>query len=464
MTPSAKRIGLIAGREFQAAVMNKGFVIGLLLMPAIFALLAVVIPRVTQGRAQGVRGDVAVIDPTGQVFDALRGALAPAALAKRRLEGAKRALENTPAPVRDAATGSDAALEQAIGKPPELTILDRSANADLQREKNWLTATPPKEPSQGARHLALIVIQADAVTPAAGRSDYGGYDLYVPENLDERIESELYEAIRESLVSARIRAHNMDRAQVEAVMRVRRPSSVTVTANTERRTNTAFNRALPWVFAGLLVFGVMIGGQTLLTQTIEEKSNRVIEVLLSAVSPIELMAGKILGQMAVSLLVLALYIAMGLFMLLSFALIGLLDPLLVIYLMLFFLISYLLFAAVFAAVGAAVNEMREAQSLMTPVMLALMAPWIFAPVIGREPNSTFAIVMSFLPPVNTFAMMIRLASSTPPPVWQVVISMVIGIAAAWVATWFAAKIFKVGLLMHGKPPSMGTLVRWARQA
>jgi ABC-2 type transport system permease protein len=265
-------------------------------------------------------------------------------------------------------------------------------------------------------------------------------------------------------VSARIRAHNLDRGQVEAVMRVRRPTSVTVTAGTERQTNVAFNRALPWVFAGLLVFGVLLGGQTLLTQLVEEKSNRVVEVLLSAVSPMELMAGKILGQMGVSLLVLALYMGMGMFVLMSFAMIGLLDPLLLVYLVLFFLIAYLLFAAIFAAVGAAVNEMREAQSLQTPVIFALMAPWLFASVIGREPNSTFSIAMSFIPPVNTFAMMIRMATNTPPPTWQVLLTLLVGIAAAWVVTWFAAKVFKIGLLMHGKAPDYRTLVRWAKQA
>ena len=115
-------------------------------------------------------------------------------------------------------------------------------------------------------------------------------------------------------------------------MSVRRAASVTVAVGEERRTNVAFNRFLPFVFAGLLVFGIMIGGQTLLTQTVEEKSSRVIEVLLSAVSPLELMAGKILGQMAVSMLVLALYIGIGLFALMSFAMIGLLDPLLIVYL------------------------------------------------------------------------------------------------------------------------------------
>jgi ABC-type Na+ efflux pump permease subunit len=176
------------------------------------------------------------------------------------------------------------------------------------------------------------------------------------------------------------------------------------------------------------------------------------------------MAGKILGQMAVSMLVLALYIVIGLGLLSSFAMLGLLDPLLIVYLILFFLVGYLFFASVFAAVGAAVNEMREAQSLMTPIMLALMTPWFFAAPIGRDPNSTFSVAMSLIPPVNSFAMMIRLASTTPPPFWQVALSIVIGLVSAFVATWFAAKIFKIGLLMHGKPPTLGTLVKWARMA
>jgi ABC-type Na+ efflux pump permease subunit len=182
------------------------------------------------------------------------------------------------------------------------------------------------------------------------------------------------------------------------------------------------------------------------------------------VSPLELMAGKILGQMAVSLLVLLLYIGAGVALLMSIAMIGLLDPMLVVYLLVFFFLSYLVFAAVFGAVGAAVNEMREAQSLMTPVMLMLMAPWMVAPIISREPNSTFSVAMSFIPPVNTFAMMTRLASNSPPPAWQVWLTVAVGLASAYGAIWFAAKVFKVGLLMHGKPPSLATLIRWARDA
>jgi ABC-2 type transport system permease protein len=458
-----RRVWLVAQREFLAAVMNKGFVIGLLLMPAMVAVFAMVMPRLVNapGGSQ-IRGEVAVIDPTGQVFDGLRTGLTPEAITRRRTEGARRALENAPAPVRTVAgESSDATIERAIGAPPAFTVVQRTATADVQNEKRWLTDTTPEN---GPRHLALVVIHPNAIAQDATKTEYGGYDIYIPENTDERVETNVYDAMREALVAARVRAHNMDRAQVEAIMRVRRASSVTVTAGTERRTNVGFNRFLPFIFGGLLVFGIMIGGQTLLTQVVEEKSSRVVEVLLSAVSPLELMAGKILGQMIVSMLVLAFYVVMGVFLLMSFAMLGLIEPVLIVYLIVFFLVGYLVFASVFAAVGASVNEMREAQSLITPVMLALMVPWFFAMPIGRDPDSAFSVAMSLIPPVNTMAMMIRISSTTPPPFWQIALSVVIGVGSAFAAMWFAAKIFKVGLLMHGKPPSLGTLIRWARQA
>jgi ABC-2 type transport system permease protein len=97
-------------------------------------------------------------------------------------------------------------------------------------------------------------------------------------------------------------------------------------------------------------------------------------------------------------------------------------------------------------------------------MMLLLLPYILSPIVGRAPNSTFSVVASFVPPVNTFVMMARLASTSPPPIWQVLLTMVIGLGAAAAAVWFAAKVFKIGLLMHGKPPTFATLLRWARQA
>jgi ABC-type Na+ efflux pump permease subunit len=452
-----RKIGLVASREFLAAVTSKGFVLGLLLMPAIIAFMAIVMPRLMATQVSQVSGQVAVVDPTGQVAAELDRTLSAEAIAARRADSTRRVLANAPALAQT--PGSARTIERSLGDVPRFELVRRPGTAERPADKDWLTQGPPTP-----RRLALVVLHEDAVTRAGERADYGSYDIFVPPNLDDRIEGAIYDGVREALVNLRVRAQALDRGQVDALMRVPRPASVTVTSGSERRTAVGFNRMLPFVFAGLLVFGVMIGGQTLLTSTVEEKSSRVIEVLLSAVSPFELMAGKILGLMGVSLLVLSLYLGMGMLGLWSIAMIGLLDPMLVIYLFVFFFITFLVFASVFGAVGAAVNEMREAQSLMTPVMLVLMSPWLLAAPIAREPNSTLAVAMSFLPPVNSFAMMIRMASATPPPLWQVWTAILIGLVTAVGTVWCAAKVFRVGLLMHGKPPSFSTLVRWVREA
>ena len=117
-----------------------------------------------------------------------------------------------------------------------------------------------------------------------------------------------------------------------------------------------------------------------------------------------------------------------------------------------------------SAIGAAVNEMREAQSLMRPIMLLLIAPVCPDADHRREPNSTFSVAVSFIPPVNTFAMMMRLASDRAAAVLAGVVDHLVGLGAAAAAVWFAAKIFRIGLLMHGKPPDFATMIRWAREA
>ena len=80
------------------------------------------------------------------------------------------------------------------------------------------------------------------------------------------------------------------------------------------------------------------------------------------------------------------------------------------------------------------------------------------------PDSMLALVTSFLPPVNTFAMLLRITSSSPPPTWQILLSLAIGVASVFAAFWFAGKVFRIGLLMHGKPPNLRTLVQWSRMA
>jgi len=450
------RVWLVARREFIAAVFNRGFLIGLLMMPALLAIFTIVGPRVFIPRAIHVSGEVMMLDRAQTVAPELRRALDPGTLTRRREQDVKRALTNAPAAART--VGADGIVAAAMGADVVVRIVDATGtdNEAVERGKEWLRQDTPDR-----RHLAFIVIHPEALTPEA---DGNPYDLFVPASLEGRVESVIQDGVRDAIVAARTRATGVDRDRMEALLRVDRVSSTTVAKATEHPRTGALNIVLPMVLAGLMLVGIMVGAQTLLTSTIEEKSSRVIEVMLSAVSPFELMAGKILGQLAVSLLVLTVYLGLGVALLVAFAAVGLFDPMLVLYLLVFFLISYVFFGAVFATAGAAVNDMKEAQTLMGPIMLMLMGPWMVAFPIIRDPQSTMAVALSFVPPVNAFVMMLRLASGTPPPAWQVLLSMGVGIAAAMAAIWVASKVFRIGLLMHGKPPNLATLVRWVRAA
>ena len=439
-----QRVWMIAARDFSVTVNNKGFLLGILLMPALISIVLFLGPRFLNARSPVVAGQVAVIDATGSLISEVRADLRPAAIAARRAldAGPRNPLQTGGPPI------------------PSISVIERPSAEDLQVTKNWLARVPDGP----ERHLAVIAIHPDAVNRTGGRSEYGSYDLYIASRLDENTENAIHDAMRQALVGARLKENGIDQAAVDASMHVVRPASITVGPGGERETGRGFARMLPFLCGILLFLGVMAGGQLLMTSTIEEKSSRVIEVLLAAVSPLELMWGKLLGQLGVGLLVVAVYVGLGMLALLEYSLAGLVDPMLLVYFVIFYLLASLVYGGLMMSIGAAVNRVSDAQSLMGPVMILLIAPYGLVPIIGQNPNSTLSVAMTFVPPVNSFVVLARLASATPPPLWQVFGAMATGLAGAVVVVWFAAKVFKIGLLMQGKPPSFGTLVKWARMA
>lgn len=459
-----KRILLVAEREFMATVATKAFIFAALLTPVLIGALVVLMPRLMRESPPSVEGEVAIIDPTGQVEAGLRDYLTPERLAQRREEMLKRLQEVMPAPLRSAPRAGPAveqSLEQSLGEVPTLRVVTLSPTTDLEAAKEPLREGTAPAAANGER-LALVVVHADAIVRDGNGKPFGSYDLYVRGKLDDRIESEISDGVRDAIITARVAASGLDRAQIDELTKIERVTSRSVTAGGEDRTNRVLNQLIPMAFMGLLLMSVLMSGQYLLTTTVEEKTNRVVEVLLSAVSPMELMIGKILGQMGVGLVVLALYLGLGLMALVSFASLGLVDPILMVFLFVFYLLAYLSIGAFMAAIGSAVNEMREAQGLMTPVMLIIMIPWFLWMPISRDPNATYAVALSFIPPLSNFVIMLRMASATPPPFWQVGLSVLAGLVGVAASLWFAGKVFRVGLLMFGKPPNLATLIRWAR--
>jgi ABC-2 type transport system permease protein len=454
MSVSLRRIGLVAARDYRTTITSRGFLFGLLVMPVLAVILIVLIPRILNSRSPQILGEVEVVDPTGKVFPELQRTVTPTQIALRRSQ------EAALSPAAPAAPASQTNAAPTGPPIPQITVVPLPNDADVVAQKSWLIQARDATPM----HMALVVVQPDAVTRRADSPTFGSFQLYTSTHMDEGTETTLRGSLRAALIAARLRGAGQDPAAIAAAQLVKQPEAAVVSADGEHSGSRGVARLLPFACGILIFIGVLMGGQTLMTSTVEEKSSRVIEVLLAAVSPLGLMYGKLLGQLGLGLTVMALYVATSLYTLAQYSMAGLLDPLLIVYVLAFYVVTYLVFGSLMLTIGSAVNQMADAQSLFGPVMILLVAGYSLTPVIGQAPNSSFSVAMSFIPPVNTFAMIARVASSAPPPAWEVWTTLLISCVTSALVVWFAAKVFKIALLMHGKPPSIATLIKWARLA
>jgi ABC-2 type transport system permease protein len=250
--------------------------------------------------------------------------------------------------------------------------------------------------------------------------------------------------------------------------------------------------------AGFLIYiFIFLYGSQVMTGVMEEKTNRVVEVIISSVRPFELMLGKIVGVAMVGLAQFLLW------MILSYGITtvagtimasqtgkqqtievagdpeaskemkkkmgksGILKELqnvnlvsVVMYFMFYFLGGYLLYSAMFAAVGAAVDNQQDAQQFMLPITIPIIGAIVMAQFIIKDPNSNLAFWMSVIPFTSPIIMMIRIPFE--PPFWQILLSMVSLILGFLGTTWMAGKIYRVGILMYGKKVSYKELWKWMR--
>jgi len=454
----------IAIREFLSTAMTKGFIIGAFVVPAvILVLIAILFPLLLNQEGPKVEGDLAVIDRSGVVGEQIADRLEPEAVRQRAREQMDAAAEQLSSKLGMSPETAKLATASAVsqgdsGATIHVDLLAPDADPEVEKQ-------PLKEGKvrDGGR-LALAVIDENAVAKSADSDEFGGYELFVKPKLDDRVQDRMHDAIAESIRERRLRRAGLDPENVEALTHVRRPPTTEVSEKGERASLGEMNMLISFGFMFVIFLSVMIGGQYLLTTVVEEKASRVVEVLLSAVSPMQLMSGKIIGQLGVGLTMMLIYGGLGGGALIAFKMGDLIGVVNVVYLIVFFLIAYFIIASMMAAVGSAVNELREAQSLMTPIMVVMMVPYILWMPITRNPSSPFSVTVSFVPFVSPFAMVLRITSNEPPPTWQVLLAILIGVVSVYVSLWAAAKIFRIGLLMFGKPPNFATLIRWVRMA
>ncbi len=219
----------------------------------------------------------------------------------------------------------------------------------------------------------------------------------------------------------------------------------------------------PFFFMYLLFLGIMTMGQQMLSSIIEEKSSRVIEVLLSAVSPFQLMAGKILGLVSIGLTVICLWGVAAIATARSQGLDVGIAPAILPYFVIYYILAFLLFGSTLVGIGSICNTIKETQSLMTPVMLVCIVPLLAWQNIIRDPTGTLARGLSFFPPTTPMVMILRLSAGADIGLVEILASIALLAATVLAGMWIAAKVFRTGILMYGKRPGLMEVARWLKQ-
>ncbi|MBC8406249.1 MAG: ABC transporter permease [Planctomycetes bacterium] len=226
----------------------------------------------------------------------------------------------------------------------------------------------------------------------------------------------------------------------------------------------------PIGFVYILWISIMQVASMLLNNTIEEKSNRIIEVLLSSVTSWELMAGKLLGIAAIGITILMCWLASAGGLLLYWSspeatmITSLLDVIfddtLLPAFIFYFLGGYLIYAGIFLAIGSLCNTIKEAQNFMGPVMMIMIVPLLTMAFIPKDPHGTLATVLSWIPIYTPFVMMNRAAAD--PPAFDLYGTSILMIFSIIGVLWMCGKIFRAGILRTGQPPRFMEMLRWLR--
>lgn len=366
----------------------------------------------------------------------------------------------------------------AVDKDAELTAVVETMRPFLRGEKKL------EVDEQHVPLSAAILIPADIEkqivrplsSPARGKEGSNGIEYWSGNLADTHLREEVEQAVNTEIRRREYLRLGMDAAAVREVEQTYAPvASLNPKKEAGQEAVNAVDVIKQWapsVFVYLLWVSIFAIVQMLLTNIIEEKSNRIIEVLLSSVTPGELMMGKLFGIAAVGLTM------VGSWML---ALIGILTwkagggsgaitgqmltvlhssslvPMFGVY----FVMGYLMYAACILALGSVCNTLKEAQSYMGVITLIMMVPLMTLTFIPKDPNGVLARVLSWIPLYTPFIMMNR--TMADPPLIDLIGTLILLVLATGAALWMAAKVFRIGILRTGQPPKILEMLRWIKR-
>jgi ABC-2 type transport system permease protein len=439
---------IVAESEFATLVRSKAFIISVVLMPLVMAL-SIFLVRTTKDATDYKDRTFAFVDYSGVIAEPLR-AVAEMYNSSTAPGGADSPALNLS---RNPLTRKGARFIPVEVKPDGRSVDDVRLELSERVRKQEL--------------FAFVEFPRDIVDPASGEtiryySDHPSYTA-LPQWLRATANGiVLNERFKQASVDRALVVRLTKQAPMEELGLVERARTGELKQAQEVDPARAYG--IPVAVLMLMYITVMSSAPQLLNSVIEEKMSRISEVLIASVTPFQLMMGKLIGGVGVSTLLAAIYIAGGLAVAQYWGgYASAVTPAILLWFLLFLVMSIFIFGSLFVAIGAACTDLKDSQSMMTPVMVLVMLPMFTWASVLRAPDGTMATVLSMIPTAAPFLMMLRISLQPGPPGWQIAASVLLMAATVVVVVWAAGKIFRTGLLMQGKSATLGEMLRWVRE-
>jgi len=403
--------------EFVEKIKSKAFIISLVIMP-VFMVLFGLLPSLLVSRPDANATVIGIIDETGSIVGPL----------------AKR-------------------LDEKFKLPdgqPNYVLRNLGLEGDIEKKKMDATRMVTTGEITGYFYFPPAIFDSGKVE-------------YRSENVSNfKIQERFTRTIEDVIVESRILKQGLDPSLIKKITADVNVKSIKVSQQGDEKASGFLETFFSgYIVVMMLLFLVLTSGQLLIRSVVEEKTNRVIEVLLSSCSAQDLMAGKILGLSGLGIVQMLIWGAIGLAISLktgaNIFTLGNIALSLV-----YFLLGYLFFSAVFVAAGSPVTTEQEAQQITTYVSMLLVLPMVIAMPIMENSNSLWIKVISFIPFLTPALMPLRISVQMP-ALWEIFGTALVLLISAVCMMWVAGKIFRIAVLSYGKRPSLPELYRWIRE-
>ena len=456
-----RKVFVIASREYHAAVRTKSFIISMLMLPLMMGG-SILMQLLLKDQVDTTAKRFVIVDRTPG--EKLAGVL------------------ETGASQRNAKATRDPQTNKQIR--PEFFVERVTPQSDASMQRFELSERVRKQEIFGFLEIGADVLKPSPAGPAGPilSSRKGGESLnrtqVLPDGFVLRYQSnsptydEFYrwseQMLNQAIWQSRCESAGISREKLAEIVQnvplvvksLARRNPATGEIEEGRDENEIASILIPGGLMVLMFILILVGATPLMHGIVEEKMQRIAEVMLGSVRPFEMMLGKLLGMVAVSVTLSAVYLGGAYWTANRYDFAHFMSGQLIAWFLLYQMLAVLMFGSLFIAIGAACTDIRETQSMVWPVMLLVTIPMFIWINVVREPNSPFSTAVSFFPFATPMLMVIRLA--VPPGVawWQPFVGVLGVLATTLVCVWIGGRIFRLGILLQGKGANMGQLVKW----